>query len=191
MNKIKEDIIFNKKEISIPPYLSERKPIFFKHIKTYLYLSDKVKDKNVLDVGYGYGYGTYILSHKAKSVVGIDLGEKRIEGAKNFYGNIQNIEFRLLDAFKLNSAFTNGSFDIIIALEFIEHIKNPLNFLQIARKLLSDDGLLVLSTPNRLTRGVEGTPWDPEHVREYDPDSLRDLLCKEFNTNRIIRYDRL
>lgn len=45
--------------------------------------SNYAKDKKVLDVGCGYGYGSYLLSQKAKSVVGVDLWKERIEGAKN------------------------------------------------------------------------------------------------------------
>jgi SAM-dependent methyltransferase len=183
---VKEFVIIEDKKIPVTSYLKGRKPLLVKSLKVYQYFSNYANDKKVLDVGCGYGHGSYLLRQKAKSVVGIDLLKEKIEVAKNLYDNIENLEFKLLDAFKLDSTFPESSFDIIIALEFIEHLKKPLKFLQIARNLLSDDGLLILSTPNRLTRGFEGVPWNPEHVREFDPDSLKDLLSKEFNTVKII-----
>lgn len=183
---MEEYIIIEDRKIPVPPYLKGRKPLLVKPLKVYQYFGNYVKDKKVLDVGCGYGYGSYLLSQKAKSVVGIDLQKKRIDGAKNLYKDVENLEFKILDAFKLENIFPENSFDVIIALEFIEHIKNPLQFLQIARNLLSDDGLLILSTPNRLTRGFKDVPWNREHVQEFDKDSLKDLLSQEFNTVKII-----
>lgn len=79
----------------------------------------------------------------------------------------------LVDGFKkfnvdLNSAFsgnfTPGGYDLVMAVEIVEHLENPWNFLREIRKLLRDGGALVLSTPNvdstldRLTYLIAGHP---------------------------------
>lgn len=63
---------------------------------------------------------------------------------------------------KFSEEFTDDSYDLVIALEVIEHIENPWNFLREVRRLLRKGGLLVLSTPNvdstidRLTYLIHG-----------------------------------
>jgi SAM-dependent methyltransferase len=42
----------------------------------------------------------------------------------------------------------DGTFDVITAIEIIEHLSSPIAFLQEARKLLNPGGLLLVSTPN-------------------------------------------
>jgi len=182
---MEEKIILEGLEIPIPSYMRMRGPLFLRHLKTYLYILDYVRNKNVLDIGCSYGYGTFFLSKNANKVVGIDFDEERIEKAQSYYKS-PNLEFISLDAFKLTERFSESSFEVIIALEFIEHIKNPERFLEIAHYLLSKDGIFILSTPNRLFRSVEGKPWNPEHIQEFDKDSLEDLLKTKFQETKVI-----
>jgi len=66
---------------------------------------------------------------------------------------------------KFSEEFAVEGYDLVIAIEIIEHIENPWNFLREVRRLLRKDGLLVLSTPNvdsaidRLTYLIEGHPY--------------------------------
>lgn len=154
-------------------------------IKFYHYILPYVENKIILDVGCGYGYGSYLLAHKAKSVVGIDIQINRIKIAKNIYQK-DNIKFYWLDALSLNKKFCNNSFDVVVASQFIEHIKKPVKFLKIVYNLLSDNGLLILSTPNKIFRKTYGKPWNPEHVQEFDELSLKELILKVFKDVKII-----
>lgn len=66
----------------------------------------------------------------------------------------------------LNNNFSNNfikfNYDLVIALEVLEHLENPWNFFREARKLLRKGGTLILSTPNsnsmldRLTYVMKG-----------------------------------
>ena len=110
---------------------------------------DLIKDKlghkksiNVLDVAAGAGA---FAQRIADYFPGWDLTVNDFEGES------------LVQAFKagkhdLNSRFSENfsgqKYDLIIALEIVEHLENPWNFARELRKLLSKDGLLVLSTPN-------------------------------------------
>ena len=46
------------------------------------------------------------------------------------------------------SKYLNETFDAIVAVEIIEHLENPRNFIRECRKLLSPGGVLLISSPN-------------------------------------------
>ncbi len=71
--------------------------------------------------------------------------------------------------------------DVIVAFEVLEHIIDPTLFLQKVHDLLADDGCFVFSTPNAngfetSTLGRESRAWWFDHVRLYNPDSIKILL---------------
>jgi len=181
----KEYIIIKEEKIYVPPGMEERKPLFLRHIKSYEYIIDYIKNKKVLDVGCGNGYGSYLMSKYATEVIGIDVSPRCIKYAEKNYKR-ENLKFILMDALELDKNFPSEFFDVIVAMEFIEHLNNPLKFLKIAYKLLKERGNLILSTPNKEARKIKGKPWNPEHVQEFDLTSLNNLLLQVFSSVRII-----
>jgi len=182
---MKEEYIIKEEKIYIPRGMEERKPLFLRHILHYEYIIDYIKNKKVLDVGCGNGYGSYLMSKYAKEVIGIDISSKCIKYAEKNYKR-ENLKFILMDALELDKNFSSQFFDIIVAMEFIEHLNNPLKFLKIAYELLKERGGLILSTPNKEARKIKSKPWNPEHVQEFDLISLNNLLSQVFPSVRII-----
>lgn len=73
--------------------------------------------------------------------------------------------------------FRAACFDAVILLQVIEHVDEPENLLQEARRVLRSNGLIALTTPNRCYRIPEGKqPWNPDHKREYTWLELSQLL---------------
>lgn len=76
----------------------------------------------------------------------------------NGFSNITSIEFipsnfliKEIDVieFDLNNDFSNiGKFDIVIAIEIIEHLENQFSFIRCVKKIMNDDAVFYLSTPN-------------------------------------------
>ena len=75
------------------PWLEEA-AIGYEHIHRYAYATQFVRNKRVLDLACGEGYGSYLLAKSAKSVVAIDIDENSIKHARNKYIK-QNIEFKV------------------------------------------------------------------------------------------------
>lgn len=176
-------IVFNGEKYEIPPSVSQKRVILFlRHLADYQFISKYVRDKTVLDVGCGYGYGSSLLSSKAKKVVGIDADIKRIKYAQKVY-TTGNLEFLTGDANKLENDVKNTNFDIVVAMQLIEHIQEPEKFIESAKRVTKGNGIVIITTPNRLARLTgDQKPWNPEHFREYDPESLKDFLDKYFKS---------
>ena len=82
---------------------------------------------------------------------------------------------------ELASAHLTELADVVLAFEVLEHINDPKAFLQDIGKLLGEDGLLVMSTPN--VDGLEirclggaSTAMMFDHVRLFSPASIRYFL---------------
>ena len=107
-----------------------------------------VEGEVVLDVGCGAGSFAYHIASKVSKVVAIDILESSIEIAKDFF-SLPNIEFIAGDLFQLD--FPDNSFDCILFLETIEHVDNPVKFLNEFHRILKPNGCLIISTPNALS----------------------------------------
>ena len=118
---------------------------FLNHLKVYVFARQFCAGKRVLDVGCGTGYGSSHLAEVAESVVGGDISRAAIRYAKRRYV-AQNIEFLRLNAETLD--LPDKSFDFVISTENFEHLRNQrANIAEMAR-VLRDDGMLLLATPN-------------------------------------------
>jgi ubiquinone/menaquinone biosynthesis C-methylase UbiE len=138
-----------------------------------------VKDKTVLEIGCGEGFGaSYLLSKGAKKVIAGDISENEIRYAKECYQR-DGMQFVFLDAQDLE--FANNSFDVIVAFEVIEHLGKYLDFLDECRRVLRDNGTFICSTPSKEIMSPKADkPWFPGHVREFDIDEFRTLLSTYF-----------
>ena len=146
-----------------------------RHLGAYRYAAELARGREVLDAGCGEGFGTVLLADTARRVLGIDYSEDAVAAACAAYGGRPNLEFRRLDVYELPRLELR--FDLITNFLVIEHLPDPARFLTAVRAGLKPDGVLMLTTPNRLTTVSE----NPYHLREYTADELRALLAPIFS----------
>ena len=137
------------------------------HMARYTFAVRLARGKRVLDLGCGAGYGAAELAHVADRVTGVDVAPDAVEYARAHY-TAENLAFEEGSATQL--PYQDGSFDLVVAFEMIEHLEDWRGFLSEARRVLASSGQLIVSTPNRLyyteSRGVHGA--NPFHVHEFD-----------------------
>lgn len=152
------------------------------HVARYAFVSEYVKNKIVLDIACGEGYGSSILAKTANAVTGVDTEKHTIVKARKKYTKtisspIQFIHSEAIDY--LNESQTK--FDVIVSFETIEHIKEYELFLKLLKKRLKLGGLLVLSTPNKLFSDLlAGDTFNPYHVKEFYSGELVEILIRVF-----------
>lgn len=149
-------------------------------LKGYLFAGDYVKAKEVLDVGSGSGYGTFLISQDAKRAVGVELLLEQVNAAKKKY-SAPNLEYRQMDATSLSF---DCKFDTVVSLQVIEHIANVDSYFNSVKSILKPNGRFLCSTPNRKVRLEDGAkPWNPEHVREYSLEEFTSALNAHFDVS--------
>lgn len=148
-----------------------------RHVAAYELCLQHCAGKRVLDLGCADGYGSFLLSKKAKEVVGVDKDEDSIVHANKTYGS-SKVSFISGDACSLPKL---NPFDIIASFQLIEHISRPARYLDQIHRNLKPNGIVFLTTPNRELRLRPGQkPWNRFHCTEYSAQQLRKLLKTRF-----------
>ncbi len=155
-------------EGDVPPYL---RPTLYQHLTAYNYCKDYVAGKDILDVGCGTGYGSNLLAKTAKSVTAVDLSDTGIAIAKDTYHK-PNLTYKVMDASDL-SYFKDKTFDLVYSSQCIEHVVEYERFVSEVIRVLKDDGIFIVTTPNA-DLYVPGVV--PFHYKEFTADELKALL---------------
>ncbi|MBU0636981.1 class I SAM-dependent methyltransferase [Patescibacteria group bacterium] len=155
--------------------------IYNEHLIRYQFVSKLVLGKTVLDIACGSGYGSKMLAKAgAIKVIAIDASQSAIENAKkNFQHN--NIEYKIGDATK--TGLEKNTVDLIVSMETIEHLSDVEGFLQELARVVKDDGLVIISTPNKEVSECQ----NPFHFREYAEKEFDSILKKYFQYCLIIK----
>lgn len=149
------------------------------HMARYQFAARLAGGKRVLDAGCGAGYGTDELAGVAGQVIGADIAGEAVDFASKHYRRA-NLHFEQASCGAIPHA--DGTFDLVVAFEVIEHLTNWRELLTEARRLLAPGGQFVVSTPNRLyyteSRGAQGA--NPFHVHEFEFEEFRAELTSVF-----------
>lgn len=152
--------------------------IWYEHWHRYVFAREFVKDKNVLDVACGEGYGSHLLAKEARYVTGVDINAESVEQAQNKYIS-SNLEY--VQANALSLAFEAETFDCVISFETLEHLSEHESLLAELTRVLKKDGLLLISTPDKKFYSDETGYQNPYHVKELYKNEFENLLAQYFN----------
>lgn len=136
------------------------------------------KDR-VLDVGCGYG--SFLKAARDKSscaCVGIDQDPANTSRG----ADPEHIEYRVGSFDDVAHNLADASFNVVAMYHFLEHTRDPIAALAIARRLLVDDGVLVVEVPawDGWLRALFGRSWlpllPPQHLFHFTPATLRAVV---------------
>jgi ubiquinone/menaquinone biosynthesis C-methylase UbiE len=156
--------------------------IRYEHLHRYGLCLAFVAGKSVLDIASGEGYGAALLATVAKSVIGVDVDSASVEQAKITYRN-SNLDFIVGSCESI--PVPDSSIDIVTSFETIEHHDKHEEMLREIRRVLKPGGVLIISSPNRLTYSDEPGHTNPFHVKELYYEEFHDLLQRHFKHLRV------
>ncbi len=137
-----------------------------------------------LDLGCGGGLVSAPLARMGAKLTAIDASEQAIGAARAYADQAGlDIDFQCTTAEALVER--GAQFELVAALEIVEHVLDVNAFLAAASALVAPGGLLILSTINRtpkaralaITGAERILKWAPEGAHDYDklvtPDEIR------------------
>ncbi len=154
------------------------------YLLPYRYALKFIKDRDVLDVGCGYGYGCALLAKEAKSVVGIDYEPEVIRYARRHYKS-KNCSFKRHDANECYP-FEGESFDAVFLSNVLEQLERYEYSLSEMKRVLKDGGEIILKTRNGRHTTAEA---NPHHVVVFNEEELKELLEKYFEEVKVYGYN--
>ncbi len=104
------------------------------------------KKTSILDIGCGGGLLTNCLAKAGHTVTGVDLSPSSLSIAKQ-YDKTGSVTYLQADATRI--PLEGGCFDVVCAMDLLEHVENPSLVIQEASRLLKKGGLFFFHTFNR------------------------------------------
>lgn len=146
----------------------------------------------VLDLGCGNGSLSHTIAQQGYDVVGVEDSEQGVTIAKKTFPDCHFIQASIYD---LPYTDLQNSFDVVIAVEVIEHLLYPKELAKAARKCLKPNGRLILTTPyhgylKNIVLALSGKMdnhftvlWDGGHIKFFSVKTLSTLLEEEGYTD--------
>jgi ubiquinone/menaquinone biosynthesis C-methylase UbiE len=159
-----------------------RGEIWIEHWHRYHFAALLAKGLRVVDAACGEGYGSDFLARHAASVVGADISPEAIAHARAAYAGTANLSFVQAPCTKL--PLPDESADLFVSFETVEHIGEQEEFLDEIARVLTPDGLLLLSCPNKREYSDRRDYRNEFHVKEIYRDELAALVARRFRHAR-------
>src|SRR5271165_1089594 len=145
---------------------------FRRHEVVYQRLARRCAGREVLEAGCGEGYGADLIAGVARRVTALDYDEATVAHVRARYPRVEVMHANLTEL-----PLADHSVDVVVNFQVIEHLWDQPRFVRECARVLRPSGLLMVSTPNRITfTPGSDTPINPFHTRELNARELIELL---------------
>ena len=158
--------------------------IAYEHIHRYAFAARWAPGKRVLDFATGSGWGAALLAGQAAALWAVDIDFPSLQGAADQY-RCANVLFLQADGVKL--PFPDGSMDLVVAFEVLEHVREQEGLVKELARVTSAGGVVVISTPDKAAYSDARGYTNPFHVSEFYRDDFLVLLNAHFRRVRLFR----
>jgi len=132
-----------------------------------------LKDLKIIDIGCGGGILCEPLARMGAIVTGVDASEKNITVAID-HAKSQGLKIKYIHTSAEDISQKRNRYDIVTALEIIEHVDHPDVFIKACSTLVKKDGLFFLSTLNRTAKSYALGIIAAEHLLRWVPVGTHD-----------------
>lgn len=163
------DAYYEDAQLSCPPFLDQRLGAVVRSLSSYRRLN------RWLDVGFGAGLLLRAARRGGWEVVGTEIAAPAWEKMKDEGFDVHLGELQ-------DCTLAEGGFDIVSMVEVLEHVDDPAELVEKARRLLRPGGVLYFTTPNAgsLSYRLLGKRWSvvtpPHHLQLFSTKGVEALL---------------
>lgn len=144
------------------------------------FFGDKIVDKSVFDIGFGFAQALKYMKNKGLKVSGLEPSKEGVDYARENGIEAIHCGIEQLDLVETKS-------DVVLLLNVLEHLREPeQTLLNIKEKVLNSNGMLVIDVPNDFNdfQIVANEEYDldewwvlpPNHINYFSHDSLQKLV---------------
>ncbi len=190
VNPLGKDIEKNYETIEDKDYLKSKEARIETSKRDLKEIEKYKKEGKILDIGCGPGFFLKVAKDNKWDEYGVELSKWACDYGKNTGVNIIN---KRLERAKFNDKF----FDVITLWDVIEHVEYPSSLLLEINRILKNDGIIVLNTPNigSIFAKIMGKRWwnlIGMHIYYFDKKTIRKILEKNgFKIIKIKSYSRI
>ena len=153
-----------------------RDGIFVSLFNKYSY--KKLKNASVIDIGCGYGYLMDSFAD-AKQIYGTDISPEAVAVAQK-----RNPKYKVSKMDILKPLQLKVKFDLVLAINVIEHLSEPDMGIKNIKKLLNKEGIVIIHLPtinNAFSKWFYSKTYakDPTHVYKPKGDEVKQLFINE------------
>jgi len=161
-----------------------------KHFKRNDESFSPFKGLEIVDVGCGGGLICEPMARLGAGITGIDADKNAIEVAKEHAELTElNIDYKTTSAEKLLAFSPRTGFDVVLALEIVEHVADPETFIKTCVSLCKPGGIIVLSTINRTPKSFALGIVAAEYILRWVPQGTHSWK-KFLRPSELSRYLR-
>jgi cyclopropane fatty-acyl-phospholipid synthase-like methyltransferase len=188
-----EHVLSQGPQAQIDVYYEPKEPFNKRRIDIVLGRLDPRPQEMMLDIGCGVGTFVFHCAKKGAHCFGLDYSRESLKMAQGLVARFViagSTHFVLGEAMRL--PFADRSFDKITAVDFIEHIylDQKDSLLYEMSRVLKDDGLMVVFTPNKIREDIGETYWKIRHFLFKDKvpkDELHYGLISRMDFERLLK----
>jgi ubiquinone/menaquinone biosynthesis C-methylase UbiE len=153
------------------------------HLHRYAIINNYISGKIVLDIASGEGYGSNLMSNKAAYVYGVDIDNITIQDAKLKYKK-ENLEFLTGSANEI--PIKDNTIDVVVSFETLEHHDKHHEMMVEIKRVLKPNGILIISTPDKMYYSDERKYINPFHIKELYKDDFITLISNYFSKQQLL-----
>ena len=173
--------------------IGEFKRIAEMYRRTVALVQHSIDEKDVLEIGSAKGYLLAVMRKFGWTVQGMDLSEN----AASFANSVLHVPTSVgtMEANVEKYTSENRKFSLVLAIDLIEHVLYPQQFVDCLGRIVKDEGILIIDTPNGSSANIDyhKLKWkgfNPFHIFLFSVNNLTVLLRKYgFEIEKVFSYD--
>lgn len=148
-------------------------------LRTISLIEKDISEKRVVEVGSAKGYLLALMKQLGWIVQGIEISSS----ASNYAYTKFSVPTHTGTVDSYSNSNEKNTFPLVLAIDVLEHVPDPISFVQSINKIIQKNGILIIDTPNANSTNLKilKNKWEafiPFHIYFFSESNLREILSR-------------